>query len=105
MSRNPNPNALAFWEPYADTPGNRAWRKWRHGLEEASEGLALYRAESAADDERLLAWKAEAEAKVAEAEAKVAACEAEEARLTVAAELSHAAFERSLHALRGGMIQ
>jgi len=95
---NGNPNALAFWEAYADTPGNRAWRAWRRNLEDVSESLALYRAESAASDARLLALKADADARVVEAEA-------ETARLEAAVEIADAALERSLHQLRGGLMQ
>jgi hypothetical protein len=47
---------------------------------------------------RLVAWKAEAEARVAEAKA-------ETSRLEVEAELASARFERSLHQLRGGRLQ
>jgi hypothetical protein len=97
-SGNGNPEALSFQGKRGDSPGDLAWKAWRRSLEELSAFLANRQAESAADQARLVAWKAEAEARVAEAKA-------ETARLEVEAALAHAAFERSLHQLRGGRLQ
>jgi hypothetical protein len=95
---NGNPEALSFSGERGDSPGDLAWRAWRRSLEELSAFLAERSAKSAADEARLVARKAEAQARVAEAEA-------ETARLEVEAELAYAAFERSLHQLRGGRLQ
>jgi hypothetical protein len=94
---NRTPKALAFWDERGSA-ADRAWDKWRRDLDALIALLDAHRAESAADEERLVKMKAEASATHAAAEAEVA-------RLEVEAALAHAAFERSLYGLRGGRMQ
>jgi hypothetical protein len=91
-------SALMFWSERGESAGDRAWRAWRHDLEALIAILDAHRARSAEDTARLVAMKAEAEA-------RVAFHEAETARLGAVAELADAAFEKRIHELRGGRLQ
>jgi len=73
--------ALAFWGERADSPGDLAWKAWRRSLEELSAFLANCRAESAADEARLVEMKAAADRQAVEAEAESARLQAEIERL------------------------